>query len=178
MCEKIIFLDFDGPLTNARVILGSGDEYGFDPVAVQAPNNICATTGIRIVCSSSRTHASSESNRQETMALFASHGFDVSHFHDDWSCSRGIRSKRKADIQEWLKKHPEVTHYAIVDDDAVRMPNLIRVNEAEGMLLRHFSKMAKILDFNLAAVFARAHENHYESKANVSGVKFPAIKPD
>ena len=175
MNTKIIFLDFDGPLSNPRIILSLGDDNEFDPVAVGALNNLCEATGVKIVCSSTRTMAGNDKNFQKTRALLTSAGLDPCHLHEDWCCFYSMNTSRKTHISQWLAKHPEVTHYAIVDDERVRLPNLVRVTEMDGLLVRHFEKLAKILDFNVMDIFNKAREKNSVRKDVTAK---PALTPE
>lgn len=153
---KIIFLDFDGPLSNARTALAYGEVHSFDGVAIHGLNAICHASGAKIVCSSWRTDALSTSNAQENIALLVDTGLDRSNLHRDWSCCIDLDKKRGWEIRKWLRAHPEVTHFAIIDDDVVRMPNFVKVSQNDGMKLADFEKIARFLDFDLGAAFLSA----------------------
>jgi hypothetical protein len=155
VATKIIFLDFDGPLSTSRTQFQTGNNLPFDPVAVQILNHICAASGAKIVCSSRRTWAQSRENFRETRMHFEKAGLDISNIHPDWSC-RTDHGDRKDHIEGFLKKHPEVTHYAIVDDETVDLPGLVLVGEEDGILMKHFEAVAKHLDFDLGLAFYRA----------------------
>ena len=159
--HKVIFLDFDGPLSNPRVILYGGHDNAVDPVAVTALNNLCAATGVKIVCSS--TIPGHQGNFEETVAMLAAAGLDPQHLHEDWSCFYDTERPRKAHIKQWLSQHPEVTHYAIIDDEPVGLPGVVRVTEMDGMQVKHFERLASLLDFNLTDVFNHAREKWYEN---------------
>lgn len=164
MSEKIIFLDFDGPLSNPRVILYAGHDNAIDPVAIGALNNLCEATGIKIVCTSTRTIPGNQENFEETVAMLALAGLNPEHLHKDWSCFYDMVTPRKAHICQWLSEHPEVTHYAIIDDEAVGLPHMVRVTEMDGLQVRHFEKLAKLLDFKLIDVFNRARQKAHDIK--------------
>ncbi len=173
--SKVIFLDFDGPLSNPRVILYGGNDNAIDPVAVTALNNLCEATGVKIVCSSTRTIPGHQGNFDETVAMLAAAGLDPKHIHEDWSCFYDLSTSRKTHIKQWLAKHPEVTHYAIIDDEAVGLPGMVRVTDMDGMQVKHFEKLAKLLDFNLMDVFNHAREKWYENKQRLH--KAPGMTP-
>jgi hypothetical protein len=44
-------------------------------------------------------------------------------FHRDWRTKRAWSSMRGNEIAEWLSRHPEVTSWAIVDDDGDMLPD-------------------------------------------------------
>ena len=155
---KIIFLDFDGPLSNARTVLALGDEGFFDPVAVQALNHICAASGARVVCTSTRTHPDWEEGFIKAVRFFDVAGLDLKYLHPDWSCCTDLDMPRKDHIRQWLKHHPEVTHYAIVDDEKVGLRCTVRVSQIDGMNHNDFEKIAACLDIDLCAAFNEARK--------------------
>jgi len=165
MSEKVIFLDFDGPLSNPRVILYAGNDNAIDPVALGALNNLCEATGVKIVCSSTRTLAGHAENFEETKRLLQEAGLDLKHLHEDWSCFYSDKTTREEHIRKWLHHHPEVTHYAIIDDEKIKLrKHLVRVTEMDGLQVQHFEKLAKILDFNIIDVFNHARNKWYQNK--------------
>lgn len=171
MSEKVIFLDFDGVLSTTRSCLVFGNSTDFDSIAVRMLSNLCAATGVKIVCSSSRTNPGHKGNFQETLTLLTEAGFDPVHLHKDWSCFFDMLTPRKAHISQWLSEHPEVTHYAIIDDEAVGLPNMVRVTDADGLQAKHFDKLARILDFDMGAIFTQArHNNFTRRKQNIPGM--------
>lgn len=155
MFEKIIFLDFDGPLSNSRVTLAFGDDGYMDPVALRSFNHVCTVAGAKIVCISIRALEENFQNRKENMWRFEQAGLDVSHIHPDWSC-RDNRGSRKVAIEDWLARHPEVTDYVIVDDETVDLPNLIKVDMYNGMRMEDFRRIAEIFGVDLVHAFNEA----------------------
>jgi|GEM_PF-1883168 len=152
--SKIIFLDFDGPLTNSRTALCYGGMFHFDPISIGGIGNICEVAEAKIVCTSIRARADSH---YKTLALFKEAGLNPRHLHDDWS-SQTMRNTRESQIETWLARHPEVTHYAIIDDDTVNLPNFIRVDVYDGILRNNFEKIAKCLDIDLIDAFRCAEK--------------------
>ena len=165
---KIIFLDFDGPLSNDRTQAQTGDWYSFDPVACQALDTLCSYSGAKIVVSSTRAFKNPSSFR-ETSKLMSDAGLDPKHMHGDW-CIRdknqwsrkGRQHKRGTLIRRWLAAHPEVTHYAIIDDENVFLPNFVKVSENDGILSAHFRKIAALLEIDLGDAFQHARERRGE----------------
>lgn len=158
---KVIFLDFDGPISNYRTALQTGYHDEFDPVAVEALDHICVTSGAKIVCSSSRTHKNSRASFWENKRLFERAGFDMRNMHEDWSCWDAWIGRTKS-IEEWLKNHPEITHYAIIDDDIVDLPNFIHIDAYNGMMLKDFEKVAEYLESDIGDAFERAAYKRYD----------------
>lgn len=116
---KVIFLDFDGVL---NVIPQGHDEYGgiFHPEFVQNLERIIQETGAKLVISSSWRHGGVERMR----AMWKHRGYPgeiIGITPDLW---RGVkdeefheRLERGHEIEAWLKQHPEVNTYVILDDD-------------------------------------------------------------
>lgn len=161
--QKVIFLDFDGPLSNVRTTLQTGRHHAFDPVAVEGLSNICSASGARIVCTSIRTWADDRYNFLENKRLFEEAGLDIAMLHQDWTC-RTDNGLREDHIRNWLAAHPEVTHYAILDDDIVDLPNFIKVTHFNGILFEHFDAVAKCLDFDIILAFNTARLNAFHQE--------------
>jgi hypothetical protein len=104
----------------------------FDVKAVKILNQILETTGAEIVVSSDwRLHASLD----EIGEYYTSKGIikkpigftEVFHYTNwleegripsdfDWNRTDGREQERHFEIKDWLKSHPEVTHWVAVDD--------------------------------------------------------------
>jgi len=111
MTEKVILLDFDGPLSNPRVVLFGGNDLEIDPVTATALNHVCTVANAKVACTSTRTNPYSEKNRVDTLAMLEAAGLEPRHIHEDWSCFYDMESPRSTHIKKWLKAHPEVTHF-------------------------------------------------------------------
>jgi hypothetical protein len=104
----------------------------FDRKAVKVLNEILETTDAEIVVSSDwRLHA----NLEELGEYYSSQGIikkpigitEVFHYTNwleekripedfSWNRTDGREQERHFEIKEWLKNHPEVTHWVAVDD--------------------------------------------------------------
>ncbi len=120
---KVIFLDFDGPILNARVALAVGEGLWStpDPVACQLIARVCEA-GVGIVVSS--TWRNLTEGVRKTVHDVLEEGKLTKYVHPDWRTINApydqypeSRDARPYEIQEWLARHPEVTDYAILDDD-------------------------------------------------------------
>lgn len=118
---KVIFLDIDGVLNSRRTCYafkcfgrpGLDGQYFLDEVALKMIEVLCEKTGAKIVISSSWRIGSS---LEELQNIFDSYNIKVEVVDktpQDWS----IGSVRGDEIETWLKLHPEVTKYVIIDDD-------------------------------------------------------------
>jgi hypothetical protein len=118
---KVLFLDIDG-VCNSRSTLQrsqrSGSILGMDGYLSFLVGKIQLDTDCKIVLSSSWRH--SPDGLAEVKAHFDLYGITP-------SSGSGVRGN---EIQAWLNEHPEVTRYAIVDDDAdmlsSQLPNFFK----------------------------------------------------
>lgn len=145
MPPKIIFLDVDGPMVPARVLMLRGNTFGrwcwtFDPAAVSMLNFLYwADDSIRLVLSSHRwgdaisqrchgvTSPYEEFPSLEAREFWDWHlklqGLKVP-FHEDWltvrtmaSRNRYIKRAKWEEIHDWLKLHPEINYFVTLEDD-------------------------------------------------------------
>lgn len=102
---KVLFLDIDGVVNHA----GSSNAglFPIDPVAAARVARIIAYTDCEIVLSS--TWRKLKEGR-EIVSQKVAPIHDVTPDTDSYY--------RGDDIQAWLNKHPKVTRYAVLDDDA------------------------------------------------------------
>lgn len=108
---KVIFLDIDGcvrlPVKGAHPMREA--EMSQDAMHLLA--NVCNMTGSQIVVSSDWRN-SMLSNKDEVQFMLHPHLSDK--MHEDWGTP--VRGWRWQEILAWLKQHPEVTEYAVIDD--------------------------------------------------------------
>src|SRR4051794_29023889 len=121
VARPVLFLDVDGVLNYEKLIRERGDT--LDPLCPHCCARldcIVETTGCHIVLSSSwRGHPNLERRLREAGVLRRGRR------HKHWRTPRhrdGVYMNRGGEIAEWLSKHPEVTVYAIVDDDEDMLP--------------------------------------------------------
>ena len=107
--RPVLFLDVDGVLNSAKWFASQGpmSPTEVDPRAVRRVQRIIAKTGARIVLSSS-WRGSTE--LEEKLRVAGVPIDDVTPRHRDRS--------RGYEIAAWLAAHPDVSNYAILDDDA------------------------------------------------------------
>lgn len=159
--EKIIFLDFDGPLSSFRVMSQTDSNLDFDPVAVGMLRNVCEVTGARIVCTSVRTWAHSIDDFKEMQKLFDEAGLDLALLHPDWTVNKKRVDDRKQNILDYLAAHPEIKQYAIIDDDYVDLPELVLVDAMNGILFKNLEQLCALLSVDIGKVFRR---DYYRKK--------------
>jgi hypothetical protein len=137
---KILFLDVDGVLNSERSFLAGGprirayeqqnpdDPYyvkittcTIDPIAVDLVNRVCRELDVQIVVSSThRQHfPDGPAKLMQMKAYFEQLGIH-GEFIIDWTPK--LNTIRGIEIQDWLNRHPEVTHYVILDDSSDMLP--------------------------------------------------------
>ena len=111
---KVIFLDFDGVINNWY----SSDKV--DIVNVRELKKIVNSTGALIVATSSNKYSFQErgikyedSNYFEYVKELEKYGINV------FDVTPYVNQNREAEIMEYLRMHPEVEQYLILDDDGV-----------------------------------------------------------
>lgn len=108
---KVLFLDIDGVVNCATTAQRHRGFIGIDPYMAHLVRMIVEKTGCQVVLSSSWRYfpgGREEVERQVCPLL------DVTP-HSDLGC-------RGDEIRAWLNAHPEVTRYAIVDDNSDMLP--------------------------------------------------------
>lgn len=124
---KILFLDIDGVVNCKTTSQRHRGFIGIDPYLAFMVGKIQLDTGCEIVLSS--TWRLDEKSRAEVRK-------QVGKFID---CTPSIREKRERgwEIQAWLDKHPDVTKYAILDDDSDmlehQLPNFFKTSWEHGI---------------------------------------------
>lgn len=115
---KVLFLDIDGVL-NCKDTVNRYDGFiGIDPYLVAIFNRIIFATDAKIVLSSTwRLAKFSRDEVRRRVMDFIDVTPRLSKPGDMSSTGRGL------EINAWLKEHPEVKKYAILDDDSDFLPD-------------------------------------------------------
>lgn len=115
---KVLFLDVDGVLNTThtlRVIQPERDMFKLDMYLVDRLKKVVEDTGCELVLSSAwRCFEGGREFLEHTLGL---------HFLSETKRFNGCRGE---EIQSWLKERPEVTRYAIVDDDSDMLESQLR----------------------------------------------------
>lgn len=130
---KVLFLDIDGVLNCATSNWQHRGFIGIDPYMVAILNRVLEKTGAQVVLSS--TWRLGEQSREEVRQQVVDF-IDVTPslrrpsdkgFHD--------YPERGLEVKDWLDRHPEVTCYAILDDDSDFLPDqpLFKTTWEEGL---------------------------------------------
>jgi len=142
---KILFLDFDGVLITSRSMLALATYPAFDPVACHLIEAFCQRSGAKIViCSAWRE----ERKKSDMEGIFDSMSIARTHLHKDWA-TPVIFGPRAREIQDWLSRHPETSHYAILDD-GIGLEGLehrvVQPDSDIGILIEHIIDLCALLD--------------------------------
>ena len=147
--RKIIFLDVDGVLNSEEFSHWLWDNHekkyrGYellDQRAILCLQDIVFVTGAEIVLSSSwrLSNKCSEQLRQQLLP----YGLQFI----DKTVSLPYKD-RGEEIKEWLSRHPDVSHYVILDDDSDMFDikdHLIQTTFYKGLLPEHAAKAIEML---------------------------------
>lgn len=130
MSAPVLFLDCDGVI-NCRSSWGHGrrEPARYDLDKIGRVLRVITVTGCKIVLSSTWRR---DGRNSPFVRCLVDWGIG-DHFHDDWR-TRDLplvineheiivsTNVRGSEIAEWLGRHPEVTTFAIVDDDDDMLP--------------------------------------------------------
>lgn len=129
---KIIFLDVDGVLNNEDTFKHRREHYEktgkwlveIDDIMVRRLADIVNSTGAKIVLSSSWRKMF---GKDMTPANESSQGLvDILHRYNLTILDRtGSSDTRQDEIDEWLKEHPEVNEFVILDDESFDLQKYI-----------------------------------------------------
>lgn len=151
MKYNVLFLDFDGPLTNARAYAAFDKPQGrvmwttADPVAVTLLNDLYRQFRFLTVVSSTWRNISlltpTNVDAKESLRLW---GY-VGEFHVDWATPR--LGDRNREIRQWLMDHAfEVDNWASLDDMQLKKwTNNVRVHENDGMSYNNYLQLRNML---------------------------------
>lgn len=119
---KVIFLDVDGVLNSENTFFKLRSEqdtiFYIDPYMALLVARIVEATDAKIVLSSSWRH------HPDGIAVVEKRVWKILDVTPDMPLSGGVEAmERGKEIQAWLDKHPEVTKYAILDDDSDMLPH-------------------------------------------------------
>lgn len=147
---KVLFLDIDGVLNSARsCVANHGYPHSFDQnqitmfdhIAVGLIRGLCVKGDVSVVVSS----AWRVLHHWEAIGK----GLDLPTI----GATPQLLGERGGEIAEWLKDHPEVTQYAIVDDDDDMLPEqrpfFVKTNGMDGLMFGDFEKLCSIFGVNV-----------------------------
>ena len=151
--DKILFLDFDGPLTNTRSFMAYDAPAGrmmwttADPVMIQFLNTLWKRHNFKTVVSSTwRIGAEINPTKLDAKETLRHWGFE-GEFHKDWSTPYRSSGHRSEEIREWLTDHQnEVYCWASLDDVAMpKWVNNVQAHPNNG--ITDFKQMEQLHNF-------------------------------
>lgn len=156
---KALFLDCDGVINHHAVYAECAKRPGqtkpedwVDPVCVALVNEICARTGAVIVVSSSwRNYLKGGGlGVRDVLALRGLTAEVVGHtlLLEDRHKLDWYDGNRWSEIKHWLDGHPEVTHWAVLEDalvDDIPPENLVRTTLELGLTREGAERAVSIL---------------------------------
>ncbi len=112
MTDKVIFLDFDGVIRvdqhdGGWLMAGTGPAFCSRRIGWLV--EVCENTGAKIVVSSDWRRFSDEAGY-----LASKIGRLAEHLHEDHVTP--VTGTRHKEVAQWLDEHPEVRHFAILED--------------------------------------------------------------
>lgn len=137
---KVLFLDIDGVANCKTTGQRHNGLIGIDPYMALLIARIVESTDTKIVLSSSWRY-STEGREHVKKAVYP--------FIDITPLGRNIDETRGHEIKRWLEAHPEVTKYAILDDDSdmleEQLPNFFQTSWDNGLTDEIAEKVTKHL---------------------------------
>lgn len=133
---KVLFLDIDGVVNCDSTKQRHRGAIGIDPYMAFLVGKIVLDTDVKVVLSSSWRHfpdGKEEVERQVTPI------YDVTPTYREGMGGkpRDIACLRGREIEAWLDEHPNVTRYAILDDNIdmlpEQMPNFFKTSWIQGI---------------------------------------------
>lgn len=142
---KVLFLDFDGVLN----FYPNKNGNFYKPACINLEMLLNKVPDLKIVVSSSWRIYGLEAVRD----ILKSNGVDPRRVIDVTGDEQSpdARDHRGFQVENWLKKHPKVSQFAIVDDQADFLPlhsHLVQTNPHSGLTQANVEKLMKILDQN------------------------------
>lgn len=143
--DRVVFLDFDGVLLSLKDLRLHGNGY-LNPISVGLVMQLCDETNSKVVVSSTwRKH-------QDTPGIMKKVGL-WDYTHKDWKTGEWDgRTKnwcRGHEVDAWLKDHPEVKRYVLLDDDSDffdhQLPFHVKPKTENGLYPHHIGYAYHIL---------------------------------
>lgn len=140
---KVLFLDIDGVLDSVRSATAFGGYPAalahidaFDPIAIRLIQRLCDGAGVQVVLSSAwRTFV-------DFRAAGEAFGLPIV---DETPLLLG---RRGDEIHAWLREHPQVEQYAIVDDNddmlPGQMPRFVQTCAFDGLRWGDYVRLCKL----------------------------------
>lgn len=159
---NIIFLDVDGPLIPGRLYhtnyvddkghtVSSQFDYKkgcfkWDPVAVDMITELCRKHAAKVVFSTSHNEVCFDTMKYKALC----NNMSAEILHEDVRTKFAVDSYSKKDsIVDWLRAHPEVINWVVVDDEEIMPSNQVKVNFNLGITIDDFFDIEEWLKGNV-----------------------------
>lgn len=150
---KIIFQDVDGPLIPGRMYYAKHATYShdlgaflYDPVAVGMIRELCRKHGAKVV------YNTAHNEEDFNLMRYKARVNDMEDLlHDDCRTDFVLNQEdeipsRRAAIERWLARHPEVTSWVVIDDESnIHPTRQVTIDFNLGMTINSFFKAEEIL---------------------------------
>lgn len=161
---KVLFLDLDGVLNSMRTVVAHGcfphtlelhEKKMWDWTGVQLIRKLCQDTGAKIVVSSSwrQNYTHTEIGNYFGLVCIGS------------TPNRGFFGSRGDEIQAWLALRPEVTNYAILDDNGGMLESqrdhFVQTSIENGVTMNCYVVLKRILSGHLGGYSDNPHNQLY-----------------
>lgn len=143
---KVVFLDIDGVLNSRRTAIAfggvswsgsSGIRAKMDEVAIRLIGGISRKAEAQIVLSSSWR------NDKDWQAIGPALGLAII------DRTQSLCGNRGTEIADWLRRHPDVERYAIIDDDSdmlpEQLPYFVHTSGSDGFTWANAEKLAELM---------------------------------
>lgn len=154
MKTNIIFLDFDGPLTNRRAWYafdkpaGRGMYTTADPVAIGMLNDLALEFQVKVVISSSWRLTSLTPTKVSAPESLRAWGYKGA-IHPHWRTRyyNGHGNLRTEEIMDWIDLHQdEIGNFCAIDDDHLKKHvNWVQAHPDDGISYQEFDKARNFL---------------------------------
>lgn len=171
---KIIFLDIDGVVNNNRnIFTASNMPYAggcapedLDVTGVRIINKIARLTGAAVVLMSSWAIGC---DMEKLRDLSNKIGINFYSFVPDHLHYPG--QTRASMVQIWLEVNPEVTHYAIVDDEPgsheeIHAEHLVLIDEDNGICANDIDRIGELLDVCIWSLASQEKQDQHKKGNN------------
>jgi hypothetical protein len=145
--QKILFLDIDGVLNSEEFYknsFNSGEHLNrFDPSSVSFIKALVEEFSLKIVISSTWRFGAVDRLMHELKRNKL-----LNYLYPDWFTPVIHPVHRGTEIKFWLDLHPEITDYAIIDDDEnileEQKNNYVKTCLHKGMTIEHYNRVRAI----------------------------------
>lgn len=153
--NKVVFLDIDGPMIPATMILVdrmASPHRKFPATTVAVINTLCERTGAKIVFNT--THNNSWEGVEDIEVALVNQGLKEIHIHPTDNKTKYPQLERGKSVEDWLSRHPEVTDWIAIDDSRFTDDErLIWIDPDAGVHLGHLNEAIQRLGGRQVLIF-------------------------